>query len=94
MATVGWNPKSSTEDSINYHSLFTEVSEGCRHMFSPTLTSTGPSQWALTLPYGPQLPAQNEEGQSPPFVQKIWEQYVDEKAEYLDELKQELGLEL
>lgn len=28
------------------------------------------------------------------FVQKLWEQYMDEKDEYLQELKQELGLEL
>lgn len=42
MTTVGWNPKSGTDDSINYNSLFTEVSEGCRHMLSPTLISTGP----------------------------------------------------
>ncbi|XP_032179460.1 translin-associated factor X-interacting protein 1 isoform X4 [Mustela erminea] len=37
---------------------------------------------------------EDEEGQSMPFVQKLWEQYVDEKDEYLQELKQELGLEL
>ncbi|EFB15881.1 hypothetical protein PANDA_006950, partial [Ailuropoda melanoleuca] len=37
---------------------------------------------------------EDEEGQSMPFVQKLWEQYVDEKDEYLEELKQELGLEL
>ena len=29
-----------------------------------------------------------------PFVQKLWEQYMDEKDEYLQELKQELDLEL
>uniref|UniRef100_A0A452S544 Translin associated factor X interacting protein 1 n=1 Tax=Ursus americanus TaxID=9643 RepID=A0A452S544_URSAM len=37
---------------------------------------------------------EDEEGQSMPFVQKLWEQYMDEKDEYLEELKQELGLEL
>ncbi|KAM6176240.1 translin-associated factor X-interacting protein 1 [Erethizon dorsatum] len=37
---------------------------------------------------------ENEEGQSAPFVQKLWEQYLVEKDEYLHELKQELGLEL
>ncbi|XP_044787999.2 translin-associated factor X-interacting protein 1 isoform X2 [Bubalus bubalis] len=37
---------------------------------------------------------EDEEGQSVPFVQKLWEQYVVEKDEYLNELKQELGLEL
>ena len=39
-------------------------------------------------------PSQDEEGQSVPFVQKLWDQYVVEKDEYLNELKQELGLEL
>lgn len=29
-----------------------------------------------------------------PFVQKLWEQYLDEKDKYLQELKQLLGLEL
>ncbi|XP_073736089.1 translin-associated factor X-interacting protein 1 isoform X2 [Callorhinus ursinus] len=42
----------------------------------------------------PSLFIEDEEGQSMPFVQKLWEQYVDEKDEYLQELKQELGLEL
>uniref|UniRef100_A0A8C6CI06 Translin associated factor X interacting protein 1 n=1 Tax=Moschus moschiferus TaxID=68415 RepID=A0A8C6CI06_MOSMO len=37
---------------------------------------------------------EDEEGQSVPFVQKLWEQYIVEKDEYLNELKQELGLEL
>ncbi|XP_039078616.1 translin-associated factor X-interacting protein 1 isoform X2 [Hyaena hyaena] len=37
---------------------------------------------------------EDEEGQSMPFVQKLWEQYMEEKDEYLQELKQELGLEL
>ncbi|XP_004600962.2 translin-associated factor X-interacting protein 1 [Sorex araneus] len=37
---------------------------------------------------------EDEEGQSTLFVQKIWEQYMNEKAEYLEEFKQELGLEL
>ncbi|KAJ1072768.1 hypothetical protein K5549_011994 [Capra hircus] len=37
---------------------------------------------------------EDEEGQSVPFVQKLWEQYMVEKDEYLNELKQELGLEL
>ena len=50
-----------------------------------------PNRCVLTLPYGP---SQDEEGQSMPFVQKLWEQYMDEKDEYLQELKQELGLEL
>ncbi|XP_004843071.1 translin-associated factor X-interacting protein 1 isoform X3 [Heterocephalus glaber] len=37
---------------------------------------------------------EDEEGQSEPFVQKLWEQYMVEKDEYLQELKQELGMEL
>ncbi|KAM6223780.1 translin-associated factor X-interacting protein 1 [Rhynchocyon petersi] len=37
---------------------------------------------------------ENDEGQSTPFVQKLWEQYMDEKETYLQELKQELGQEL
>ncbi|XP_032342460.1 translin-associated factor X-interacting protein 1 isoform X4 [Camelus ferus] len=37
---------------------------------------------------------EDEEGQSVPFLQKLWEQYLNEKDEYLYELKQELGLEL
>ncbi|XP_054390969.1 translin-associated factor X-interacting protein 1 isoform X6 [Pongo abelii] len=37
---------------------------------------------------------EDEEGQSEPFVQKLWEQYMDEKDEYLQQLKQELGMEL
>ncbi|CAK6436701.1 unnamed protein product [Pipistrellus nathusii] len=37
---------------------------------------------------------EDEEGQSMPFVYKLWEQYMFEKDEYLHELKQELGLEL
>ncbi|XP_008138142.1 translin-associated factor X-interacting protein 1 [Eptesicus fuscus] len=37
---------------------------------------------------------EDEEGQSMPFVYKLWEQYMSEKDEYLQELKQELGLEL
>uniref|UniRef100_A0A2I3TDF2 Translin associated factor X interacting protein 1 n=1 Tax=Pan troglodytes TaxID=9598 RepID=A0A2I3TDF2_PANTR len=37
---------------------------------------------------------EDEEGQSEPFVQKLWEQYMDEKDEYLRQLKQELGIEL
>uniref|UniRef100_A0A2K6E2V5 Translin associated factor X interacting protein 1 n=1 Tax=Macaca nemestrina TaxID=9545 RepID=A0A2K6E2V5_MACNE len=37
---------------------------------------------------------EDEEGQSEPFVQKLWEQYMDEKDEYLLQLKQELGIEL
>ncbi|XP_003472195.1 translin-associated factor X-interacting protein 1 isoform X2 [Cavia porcellus] len=37
---------------------------------------------------------ENEEGRNEPFVQKLWEQYLVEKDEYLQELKQELGLEL
>uniref|UniRef100_A0A8C8ZAC1 Translin associated factor X interacting protein 1 n=1 Tax=Prolemur simus TaxID=1328070 RepID=A0A8C8ZAC1_PROSS len=37
---------------------------------------------------------EDEEGRSEPFVQKLWEQYVEEKNEYLQELKQELGIEL
>lgn len=39
-------------------------------------------------------PSQDEEGQSMPFVRMLWEQYMEEKDEYLQELKQELGLEL
>lgn len=39
-------------------------------------------------------PLQDEEGHSEPFVQKLWEQYMDEKDAYLQELKQELGMEL
>ncbi|XP_062968212.1 translin-associated factor X-interacting protein 1 [Cynocephalus volans] len=37
---------------------------------------------------------EDKEGQSEPFVQKLWEQYMCEKDEYLQEIKQELGLEL
>ncbi|KAL6080263.1 hypothetical protein STEG23_010384 [Scotinomys teguina] len=37
---------------------------------------------------------EDEEGQSEPFVQKLWEQYDNEKEAYLQELKQDLGLEL
>lgn len=39
-------------------------------------------------------PLQDEEGQSVPFVQKLWKQYLDEKDGYLQELKHQLGLEL
>ncbi|XP_051057437.1 translin-associated factor X-interacting protein 1 [Phodopus roborovskii] len=37
---------------------------------------------------------EDEEGQSEPFVQKIWEQYDNEKEAYLQELKQDLGLDV
>uniref|UniRef100_A0A2K5PYB6 Translin associated factor X interacting protein 1 n=2 Tax=Cebus imitator TaxID=2715852 RepID=A0A2K5PYB6_CEBIM len=37
---------------------------------------------------------EDEEGQSEPFVQKLWEQYMNEKDEYLQQLKQELCIEL
>ncbi|XP_058135816.1 translin-associated factor X-interacting protein 1 isoform X2 [Dasypus novemcinctus] len=37
---------------------------------------------------------ENEEGQSEPFVQKLWEQYLNEKELYVQEIKQELDLEL
>ncbi|XP_017499810.2 translin-associated factor X-interacting protein 1 isoform X2 [Manis javanica] len=37
---------------------------------------------------------EDEEGQSVPFVQKLWKQYLDEKDGYLQELKHQLGLEL
>ncbi|XP_008984327.2 translin-associated factor X-interacting protein 1 isoform X5 [Callithrix jacchus] len=37
---------------------------------------------------------EDEEGQSEPFVQKLWKQYMNEKAEYLQQLKQELCKEL
>ncbi|KAG8521776.1 Translin-associated factor X-interacting protein 1, partial [Galemys pyrenaicus] len=37
---------------------------------------------------------EDEEGQSTFFVKKLREQYLNEKEEYLHELKQELGLEL
>ncbi|XP_070254268.1 translin-associated factor X-interacting protein 1 isoform X1 [Myotis yumanensis] len=37
---------------------------------------------------------EDEEGQSMPFVHKLWDQYMFEKDEYLQELKQALGLEL
>ncbi|XP_008063949.1 translin-associated factor X-interacting protein 1 isoform X1 [Carlito syrichta] len=37
---------------------------------------------------------EDEEGQSEPFVQKLWEQYMNEKDNYLHDLKKELGLEL
>ncbi|XP_042556544.1 translin-associated factor X-interacting protein 1 [Dipodomys spectabilis] len=42
----------------------------------------------------PFLFMESEEGQSEPFVQKLWEQYMAEKEEYLQELKQQLGLKL
>ncbi|GAB1293587.1 Translin-associated factor X-interacting protein 1 [Apodemus speciosus] len=37
--------------------------------------------------------SEDEEGQSEPLVQKLWEQYENEKEAYLGELRQELGLE-
>ncbi|OBS58336.1 hypothetical protein A6R68_10570 [Neotoma lepida] len=37
---------------------------------------------------------EDEEGQSEPFVQKLWEQYDSEKEAYLEELKQDLGIDL
>lgn len=37
--------------------------------------------------------AQDEEGQSEPFVQRLWEQYESDKEAYLEELKQELDLD-
>ncbi|EGW10113.1 Translin-associated factor X-interacting protein 1 [Cricetulus griseus] len=37
---------------------------------------------------------EDEEGQSEPFVQKLWEQYDSEKEAYLQELKEDLGQEL
>ncbi|XP_035867925.1 translin-associated factor X-interacting protein 1 isoform X5 [Phyllostomus discolor] len=37
---------------------------------------------------------EDEEGQVTPFMRMLWEQYVEEKDEYLQELKQDLGLEL
>ncbi|KAL1784944.1 translin-associated factor X-interacting protein 1 [Sigmodon hispidus] len=37
---------------------------------------------------------EDAEGQSEPFVQKLWEQYENEKETYLQELKQELGIDL
>ncbi|XP_051024808.1 translin-associated factor X-interacting protein 1 [Acomys russatus] len=46
-----------------------------------------------TLTYR-QLFKEDEEGQSEPFVQKLWEQYDNEKETYLLELKQDLGLDL
>ncbi|KAM5297947.1 translin-associated factor X-interacting protein 1 isoform 2-T2 [Glossophaga mutica] len=46
---------------------------------------------SLSYPF---LFTEDEEGQSTPFVRMLWEQYMDEKDEYLQELKQELGLEL
>ncbi|XP_021026159.1 translin-associated factor X-interacting protein 1 isoform X2 [Mus caroli] len=36
---------------------------------------------------------EDEEGQSEPFVQRLWEQYESEKEAYLEELKQELDLD-
>lgn len=46
----------------------------------------------LTLP-SPIPHPQDEEGQSEPLVQRLWEQYESEKEIYLEELKQELGLD-
>ncbi|XP_014403311.1 PREDICTED: translin-associated factor X-interacting protein 1 isoform X3 [Myotis brandtii] len=37
---------------------------------------------------------EDEEGQTMPFVHKLWDQYMSEKDEYLQEIKQALGLEL
>ncbi|XP_053522739.1 translin-associated factor X-interacting protein 1 isoform X4 [Artibeus jamaicensis] len=37
---------------------------------------------------------EDEEGQSMPFLRLLWEQYMNEKDEYLQELKQELAVEL
>uniref|UniRef100_A0A8C6HCE3 Translin-associated factor X (Tsnax) interacting protein 1 n=1 Tax=Mus spicilegus TaxID=10103 RepID=A0A8C6HCE3_MUSSI len=36
---------------------------------------------------------EDEEGQSEPFVQRLWEQYESDKEAYLEELKQELDLD-
>ncbi|XP_023374671.1 translin-associated factor X-interacting protein 1 [Otolemur garnettii] len=36
---------------------------------------------------------EDEEGRREPFVRKVWEQYLEEKDEYLQEIKQELGME-
>lgn len=91
MEAGGWHPSSSNADLLNYHSLFAEVCQGSRNFPSPALASSDPSPCALTLSYGL---SQDEEGQSRPFVQQLWEQYLDEKDDYLQELKQELGLEL
>lgn len=61
---------------------------GPRNLPSPNLASAHVFSPCLVAP------SQDEEGQSVPFVQKLWEQYTVEKDEYLNELKQELGLEL
>ncbi|XP_055477300.1 translin-associated factor X-interacting protein 1 [Psammomys obesus] len=37
---------------------------------------------------------EDEEGQREPFVQKLWEQYENEKEAYLQELRLELGMDL
>lgn len=47
---------------------------------------------SLPLAFSPT--PQDEEGQSEPFVQKLWEQYENEKEVYLQELKQELGMDM
>lgn len=68
------------------------MGRGSRNLPSPALASLlDANLCVLTLSYGS---SQDEEGHTVPFVQKLWEQYMDEKDKYLQELKQELGLEL
>lgn len=92
MEAGGWHPSSSNADLLNYRSLFMEVGMWVWELAWPLPQPwLDPGQYALPLTCGP---SQDEEGQSEPFVQKLWEQYMDEKDEYLLQLKQELGIEL
>nr|XP_048293032.1 translin-associated factor X-interacting protein 1 isoform X3 [Myodes glareolus] len=54
--------------------------------WSPDISSTEVLNYRILF-------IEDEEGQSEPFVQKLWEQYDNEKDAYLQELKQDLGLE-
>ncbi|XP_057610374.1 translin-associated factor X-interacting protein 1 isoform X2 [Chionomys nivalis] len=54
--------------------------------WSPDISSTEVLNYRILF-------TEDEEGQSEPFVQKLWEQYDNEKDAYLQELKQDLGLD-
>ncbi|KAM7332547.1 hypothetical protein ACRRTK_009255 [Alexandromys fortis] len=54
--------------------------------WSPDISSTEVLNYRILF-------TEDEEGQSEPFVQKLWEQYDNEKDSYLQELKQDLGLD-
>ncbi|CAO2610156.1 Translin-associated factor X-interacting protein 1 [Lemmus lemmus] len=54
--------------------------------WSPDISSTEELNYQILF-------TEDEEGQSEPFVQKLWEQYNNEKDAYLQDLKQDLGLD-